>query len=480
MASVVCSGCVHKITTESDRVYCFFGCDKILHTKCAEINLTGAKALKENPALRYICFDCRKNQLSINDVQSKCESVLKSVNELHSIQKSTIERIVNLERSIADSVSSSCEKVVSKCIEKLLTDLRDSACYVQHAVPNIAAGPSYAAVVQTGVPLSQRTENYKRKVADTYSQNSAKKLKPNSADDDVANDEGQWLRSGKRRNRIIQSTHLKATSVESSIRTPIGRPKPSQVPKMNRTVVIKPKVSQDVDTTKSEIKSNLDPVVHAVKDVFFNDNGNAIIRCDSQQSALKLIDSAQSSLGTKYEIGIQTALRPRVKIVGFSEVMQDEFISKLLKQNNLPDNAELKVVRFTKSKKLKDNPMSVVLEVDACTFKILLNAKYVNIEWERCPVFESIDVLRCFRCSEFGHIAANCNKPFCCPKCTECHEATECMSEYEKCINCTIANKAQNVPADQQLEVNHCSWSNECPVYLKRLEKSRQRIDYST
>ena len=146
MSSVVCSACVQKISSESDRVYCFFGCDKILHTKCAEINVTGAKALKENPALRYICFDCRKSQLSFNDVQRKCDDVLKSVDELHAKYESTSDK---LGRSIAELISESCEKAVSGCFEKFLAELRDPANLVQYIAPNVIAGPSYAAVVQT-------------------------------------------------------------------------------------------------------------------------------------------------------------------------------------------------------------------------------------------------------------------------------------------------------------------------------------------
>nr|XP_029723971.1 uncharacterized protein LOC115264439 [Aedes albopictus] len=481
MSSVLCSACAQKIASESDRVYCFFGCDQILHARCAELNLSGATALKENSALRYICFNCRKNQLCLNTMQKKCESISTAVEELRSKQNCILDRFANFESSVADMIKNACEKAVSKCFEQLMSDRTTpvDAGRNRDSVVDL----TYAEVLRT--PSVLPVVRYKRKVAESSGcGNSAKKVKTSSSDACDDPDEGQWLRSGKRRMRTGQnSTSKTPVVVTPSIRSEdsSGMPnrKAKSVLKMEQTVVFKPKESQDTQTTKSVLKEKIDPVAYAVKDIFYSNNGNVAIRCDSHSSALKLLESAKKTLGGNYDIDIQKALKPRLKLVGFSaDVDTESFLSKFRKQNDLPEAAIIEIVRFIKSKKDKENPMSVILELDVATFKQLLKAKSVFVGWERCLVFESIDVLRCFRCSEFGHIAATCVKPFCCPKCAECHEVSECTSEYEKCINCTIVNKEQNLPPDQQLEVNHCSWSTECPLYLKRLSRSRLRIDY--
>lgn len=476
---------LRKSSQKATEYIVFFGCDQILHTKCADLNLTGVTALKENPTLKYICFKCRKNQICLNDVQKKCETVLMAVEELSSNQHLVLENVKKLERSFVDLIKNACEKAVSECFEQL----RDHqiSVSVDHGGCDPVVDLTYAAVLQQ-TPLAQPSVNYKRKVGESSGfENSAKKVKTATSNDlRQALHDGQWLRSGKRRVRSGQNNTFKSPVIV----TPSARPadnailpngKAKSVILMEQTVVIKPKVSQDVNTTKSEIRHKLDPVAHSVKDVFYSNNGNVAIRCDSHSAAMKLLDSAKSTMSANYEIDIQKALRPRLKIVGFStDFDADSFLTKFRKQNDLPDCSFIQIVRFTKSKRDKENPMSVILEVDALSFKQLIKAKIAYVGWERCPVSESIDVLRCYRCSEFGHIASICTKPLCCPKCTECHEVSECTSEYEKCINCTIVNKDRKLPADQQLEVNHCSWSTECPMYLKRLNKSRQRIDYSS
>jgi Zinc knuckle len=137
-------------------------------------------------------------------------------------------------------------------------------------------------------------------------------------------------------------------------------------------------------------------------------------------------------------------------------------VNRLKKQNDcVQETSEIKVVN------IKKNPRGVVclLEVDQQTHESMLSAGRVFIGWDSCRVYQHIDILRCFKCSQFGHRAANCTHEICCAKCSGNHDGKECNSEVEKCANCVWANEQLKLG----LDVKHASYSLKCPSYLRKV-----------
>lgn len=284
------------------------------------------------------------------------------------------------------------------------------------------------------------------------------------------------LRSGKR--RILNPERRQDQSSSTTVVTPT--PKSSAIRRLEETVLFKPKSQQSAEVSKKDIRVNLDPSQFAVEDIRCRENGEVEVRCENSDIALKMQRVANGKLSGTYDISLQEALRPRVKISGFSaELNENDLLDSLKKQNGVPESAKLKVIRITKNVRAKNNTMSAVLEVDACTFDMLIKMRRVMIDWDKCQVTEAINVNRCFNCSEYGHIASSCSKPQCCPKCAEPHEAHECTSDFCKCVNCDLKNRQMKAAPEEQLDVCHSAWSVDCPIYQKRLQRSRQRIDYS-
>lgn len=154
-------------------------------------------------------------------------------------------------------------------------------------------------------------------------------------------------------------------------------------------------------------------------------------------------------------------------------------MSKLKKQNNIPEPSEISVTRIVKRKHRSSDSVMAYLEMDPQTFDHLMKMRRVNIGWERCPIIESIDVMRCYKCSEYGHRASSCMNPLCCPKCADGHEVKDCQSDYEKCVNCDKINKQRTSRDDDIIDICHSAWSTDCPLYQKRLQNTKMRIDYS-
>lgn len=64
--------------------------------------------------------------------------------------------------------------------------------------------------------------------------------------------------------------------------------------------------------------------------------------------------------------------------------------------------------------------MHVVIEVNPETFSDLMKRSTLFIGYKKCLIDELFDVVRCFKCSAFGHIAINCKSKV--NRCSLCAE----------------------------------------------------------
>ena len=113
-----------------------------------------------------------------------------------------------------------------------------------------------------------------------------------------------------------------------------------------------------------------------------------------------------------------------------------------------------------------------MVEVDTDTYNSLMTARKVSIGWDKCSVYEAFNVLRCFKCGEFGHKSTECKNEETCSKCKGSHRTSECSSADYKCVNC---NK-MNLDRRMILCVNHPAFSVQCPVYLRLSEKKKKQL----
>lgn len=462
----MCGACALKITNESDRVYCFGGCDQILHVKCSDLKATAISALNENVALKYICFGCRKKHLSLCDMQKKCNELLDGLKNSRQIYENVSQQLSDdIMLKTTNLLENQLKAFETKIIDQLMNRLNDLPLNVaSDTVRDQPPQRSYAAVTRSTAP--------KRKAdsAPTIDQPNKKKsnLTPTTLTD------GGVLRSGKRR-FVYPADQEKQIEPSDGLAPHTCPDVPVQKSKsaVQQSVRIKPKNSQQANLTKSDVCDKLDPVSLSIKKAYFKPNGEAVLRCDSPAMSAKLLETANSVLGESYDVELQKPLKPRLKIFGLSEaIAESDLLLKLRKQNDLPDDIELKLIRTYSN--------SAIIECDAKTFEKLKNLQRVNIGWERCRVWEYIDVFRCYRCSEYGHIASSCSKPLCCPKCTGQHERKDCCSDFVKCVNCSVANSANTESNAVLLDTNHPAWSSLCPFHQQRIKKKRHQIDYST
>lgn len=454
MTAVQCDVCSHRITNEADRIFCFGGCEQIYHSKCCDLSVSAVSAVKTNIALKYFCFECRKKLTSLNDILLKCTDLFLKVDKLEASVTASESKLNLAMKEQLDVFENRLLSVVQKSID----NVKSSATVAARSYADVA-GMNDVSTVQNAakVPTQQaRTTTTGSDAPDTLAGS---------------------LRSGRK--RVIGSPKPPANKPSSAAAViSIGSSKPKQLMIFEQTVVFKPKQTQSVDVTKRDVRSKFNPINYAVKDVRYRDNGEVIVRCDSNELANDMVRVARESLSDKYDVDTQKPLRPRVKIVGITEKPHN-LVDQLKKQNRLPELAELKLLRINEVNNTSDKSFTAFFECNAVAFDSLMKSRYVYIEWERCQVYEVVDAMRCFKCSKFGHKSSSCRNAFCCPKCSGEHNVRDCPSQIEVCINCKEQNRLRK-QNEEPLDAAHAAWSRNCPFNKKRLKLAKQRIDYTS
>ena len=75
-------------------------------------------------------------------------------------------------------------------------------------------------------------------------------------------------------------------------------------------------------------------------------------------------------------------------------------------------------------------------------FKKKMVMRKVKFGWQRCKVADYVKVVRCFKCSKYGHQAQVCKGEETCPRCAGKYKVKDCtVSQGElKCVNSMTHN----------------------------------------
>lgn len=85
-----------------------------------------------------------------------------------------------------------------------------------------------------------------------------------------------------------------------------------------------------------------------------------------------------------------------------------------------------------------------------------------------CEVKDYDDLLQCFRCQAYGHLAKVCKEKGVCGLCAE-HEREQKYEGERRCINC----KRFGVKEDR-----HGAMDEECAIRRRKVEIYRGLVDY--
>jgi hypothetical protein len=239
-------------------------------------------------------------------------------------------------------------------------------------------------------------------------------------------------------------------------------------------VVIKPKNSeQKSDATQKFIKEKIDPVDVPINILRSVSRGSVVVQCHDKDGIEECKKKIEEQLGENYSVSVPESKNPMVKIVGLSEITSEDILIKRIKsQNNfISSEAKIEVVEL----KQKNNKIFASVKCDGDTFGKIMNSGRIIVGWDRCRVYEHFQIVRCFKCSGYRHIAKECRHEVACPKCAGAHELSKCESREIKCINCITTNKNLNLNFD----VLHSAWHRDCPVFVRKINTEMKKIEYA-
>jgi hypothetical protein len=142
-------------------------------------------------------------------------------------------------------------------------------------------------------------------------------------------------------------------------------------------------------------------------------------------------------------------------------ITKNKDIKQYLKQNKITDiesNIALKYQfrrRDKEGNEAKTRGKTVVLELSPDIRRIVVNNKSLFIGFQSCRASDYLQIIRCFKCNAFGHIAANCSADQnSCGHCGSGHDSKSCdKSKPNFCVNCDKHNKSNK--SQRQLKTNH-------------------------
>lgn len=241
----------------------------------------------------------------------------------------------------------------------------------------------------------------------------------------------------------------------------------------NAVVVVKPKcVKQQCKKTESDLKQKINPCDLNIDKMRYLPNGGIAIECKDIASQKAVEAAASEQLGEDYSVQLPVLLNPRVKLVGIRDDLSEiDIVECLKKQNECLQDSKMKLIRkFT-----RNNGTTVVLEVDAKSMEACMKEGRLKINWERCRVFEDLNVYMCHKCCGFNHMGGTCKNKLACVKCAGEHIGSRCENDVEMCVNCMVANSKYGL----KLKTNHKASSRECEVFKRKEYIRRKRINYS-
>ena len=186
----------------------------------------------------------------------------------------------------------------------------------------------------------------------------------------------------------------------------------------------------------------------AVNSVKETKNGSVILKCKGRENELMKSEYEQV-LGGDFKVETSQFKKPRIKIVGVEDVYDEKIAGQAIIKQSFEDyEGNSLTVLHIKNIKNK-NTSTIFVELDPCLFHELMLKKTVYLGWQKCRIYEDININRCIKCNAYGHSVKKClNAVKCCYSAGERDSKCCKNNDMKQCVNCLKANKKYNAKAN--------------------------------
>lgn len=252
----------------------------------------------------------------------------------------------------------------------------------------------------------------------------------------------------------------------------------ANVVKRENVLILKPTSSEvGPKENKEELTTALKKVT--VKGSRITKGGSIVLDFPNPES----LDGARAALekGTcadRFTTRLPKRMEPKITLCNLPQEIEDDMIIDLVLEKNkflcdkVNDGGKFELLfakpgaRDTKNFIFKCSP--------AVRKEIIDRGGYLYVDLERYKVYDRYHIIQCYHCQAFGHIAKNCEEAKkgnlqTCGKCSGHHKTLECVSTFEKCVNCSRLGKEST---------NHACRSESCVVFVAERKRVINNTDH--
>lgn len=316
-------------------------------------------------------------------------------------------------------------------------------------------------IIQMVINLTRTTEQMQSKLDTVILEN--KKLR-------------EELSSSKSTEKIIGNKLEPDTVANMSHK---GNPAPVLRPTFKEALIMKTKVNKTNVEMRKDIITKLNPkLFKEIKVTNSRNDGNIILRSNNYEELAKVTDIINEQFKSEIDISKPRQRLPRLKIKNVSneaDLSDDDLMKMIVEQNDAPMRKESNIKLIYKTKPTNKR-FDICFEMDPQTFAAWSTRQWLYVGLERCKCYEDFNIIRCFRCHDFGHRIQFCTKQApTCGLCAEEHVTGVCKNDERKCSNCI----QRNVKLNLNLDIAHPTWSRTCPTYEAIVRGVKGKIAYS-
>lgn len=143
-------------------------------------------------------------------------------------------------------------------------------------------------------------------------------------------------------------------------------------------------------------------------------NNAIVIECKTKDEHQIFKNQINSKIN-EFEAKIPLKKKPKIIIYNIPKSVDTQnIIENIVTQNQFfnistnEKNYEQKINYKLSLKSRNKNVRHLVFEIDPEIRKLIMNQKYLNIEWNRCECADFISITRCTSCLAFGHFKNAC------------------------------------------------------------------------
>lgn len=466
----ICAECEKDIGRKEKTIQCDGLCNRKIHEECTKLTKDNLKCVKEHMSVHYLCGYCSNHSLSviknsfdslfslINEINERSIKSEKKFSEFNKEIKSDINSIISKlkknenERDNPKSKKSNDNTVINNNIAKKTPHLSNARQI--NGRPSIVRTPNNQRTM--GTPTTARTRDVAAvPAASTASSSSA----PTTA--------------ATHQTKTKQPNAKTSTKKNEENNDKNKQPKETTKSALNR-FLIKPKQNASIEKTIADIKAKFDPRNVKFSGIKKQKNGSVVIECSDKKECEETKLKFETEMGDGYEVKNIEALKPKIKIFGMSEKIDDNELIDLIKsQNEFLQDSYIDVIKIVKD--IKDDSLyNAIIQTDTNGFEKIMRAGKLGVNWDMCIVKEHFSIMRCHNCCGFDHTKETCTKSVTCGYCNGQHISNECAATQFNCVSCINANDKMKL----SLDTNHHSWSRKCQILTKRIKNIGERVDY--